>query len=71
MTVDGFLDQSRGIVEWKNCRCHGACITDRLHMLIVPRWEEDHNLMPDLSGVRGPPGSIETTYNQFRPDFEI
>ncbi len=40
-------------------------------MLIVPRWEEDHNLMPDLSGVRVPPESIETTYNQFRPDFEI
>lgn len=52
-------------------RSAGAGIAGHLHMHVVPRWEGDHNIMPVLGGVRVIPGSLETTYNQFRPDFDI
>ncbi len=52
-------------------RSAGAGIAGHLHMHVVPRWEGDHNLMPVLGDVRVIPGSLETTYNQLRPDFEV
>lgn len=52
-------------------RSAGAGIAGHLHMHVVPRWEGDHNLMPVLGGVRVIPESLETAYNQLRPDFEV
>lgn len=52
-------------------RSAGAGVAGHLHMHIVPRWEGDHNLMPVLGGARVIPESLETVYNQLRPDFEV
>ena len=42
-----------------------------LHMHTVPHWEEEHHLVPVPGGMWVIPEKLKTTYNLFRPDFEI
>lgn len=45
-------------------KCAGAGVVDHLHLHIVPRWEDDTNFMPVLSGARLLPESLAALYEK-------